>query len=188
MDVTRVRAGDSQETTVLTGKRHARDCLHWSAHGRDGRALPEHPGPNLRIVHRLYVLDVDRDEPGGADLPDPAASHPMGRPGRVSGTLRLTGPSRVWSNGSCAEDGNDGSQAATTATPQLIMLPDGFSGGLGPALGAGMVRSRAEPARYRRPVHGGAARPPGGRRSGLALGWTGDLVPAPAAEATAALP
>ena len=108
-----------------------RDCLHWSAHGRDGRALPEHPGPNLRIVHRLYVLDVDRDEPGGADLPDPPGSHPMGRPGRVSGTLRLTGPSRVRSNGSCAEDGNDGSQAATTATPQLIMLPDGSSGGAG---------------------------------------------------------
>ena len=78
--------------------------------------------------------------------------------------------------------------AATTAKPHLIRLPDGSPGRLGPALGAGVVRWRAGPARYRRRGHGGAARSPGGRRSGPALGRTGDLVPAPAAEATTGLP
>jgi predicted RNA methylase len=39
-----------------------------------------------------------------------------------------------------------------------------------------------------RPAHGGAARPPGGRRSAPAPGRTGDLAPAPAAEATTGLP
>jgi len=66
--------------------------------------------------------------------------------------------------------------------------PDDSPGGLGPALGAGVVRWRAGPAPHRRRVHGGAVRPPRGRRSGPALGWTGVLVPALAAEATTGLP
>jgi hypothetical protein len=66
--------------------------------------------------------------------------------------------------------------------------PDDSPGGLGPTFGAGVVRWRVGQAPHRRRVHDGAARPPGGRRSALAPGWTGVLVPKPAAEATAGLP
>ena len=155
-------------------------------------ALVEHPGPcrrsNRRIVHRVYVPHVDRGGPGGVGRPDLTASHSVGRQPPALGASRRTGPSRVPSKRGCAGDGNDGPQTAATAEPHLIMRADDSPGGLGPFLGARVLRWRAGPARYQRPVHGGAARLTAGRRSDPAPGQRGDLVPASAAEATTGLP
>jgi hypothetical protein len=186
-----VQACNSQETIVRSDKRHASYSLARSARGGGGHGLLEHPDPcqrpSLRIVHRIYAPDGGRDRPGrhGPARPDRLAFNGEAAPGTRDASPHRSEPSAVeqelrggWRRR--FSGGHDSEAASDHAARRLPRR--------GPALGAGVVRWRVGPAPHRRPVHGAAARPSGGRRPDPALGRTGDLMPAPAAGATTELP